>query len=90
MECKLEILVTPNSTKRGIVRDEKGIRAYVSSPPQDGKANEECIALFSKKLRVPKSMISIVKGSKEKRKILFVRGISYEEALIRLGEGNAK
>lgn len=49
-------------------------KARVSSPPEDGKANKALILLIAKKLRVPKSSISIVSGETARKKILRIEG----------------
>jgi uncharacterized protein (TIGR00251 family) len=81
MECKIDIIVTPKSSKSAIAVEERGIKVYLHSPPADGKANEECIALFSKRLNIPKSMISIERGETGRKKTLLLKGISLEEAM---------
>jgi uncharacterized protein YggU (UPF0235/DUF167 family) len=45
------------------------------SPPADGRANEELIALLSKKLDIPKSNLSLVRGSKSRDKEIEVSGL---------------
>lgn len=90
MECKLEIWLTPHSAKRRIECDERGIRVYVNSPPVDGKANEECCALFSEKLRIPKSMVSIARGTKGRKKVILIKGMTHEKVLHLLRESNEK
>lgn len=75
----IEIKVAPRSSRQIIKRDKTGsIKAYLNSPPVDGKANKECISLFSKKLKIPKSNISIIKGEKGKLKTLRIIGVSLE------------
>lgn len=46
------------------------LKARVSAPPEDGKANKALIALLSKSLKVPKSSISILSGETARKKIL--------------------
>ncbi len=86
MECRIDITVTPKSSKSAIVCDENAVKVYLHSPPSDGRANEECIELFAKRLKIPKSMIAIEKGLKGRKKTLRVQGLSFEEAMKRLIE----
>lgn len=87
MECRIDIIVTPKSSKSVIVCDESSIKVYLHSPPSDGRANDECVVLFAKQLKMPKSMISIEKGHKGRKKIMRVRGLSREEVMMRIGSG---
>ena len=80
----IEITVTPKSSKSLISVENGHVRIKLQSPPIDGKANEECIKLFAKTLRIPKSSISIVRGEKGRQKLISVDGISFEEAMERL------
>ncbi len=41
----------------------------VSVPPVDGKANERVQGLLAKFLKLPKSRVSLVAGTKSKRKV---------------------
>lgn len=48
------------------------LKIYLTAVPVDGKANRELIKLLSEKLNVSKSKISILKGEKNKEKIIEV------------------
>ncbi|MCU0821855.1 MAG: DUF167 domain-containing protein [Spirochaetes bacterium] len=80
-EALLEITVSPRSSKSIIKIDRDAVKVYLNSPPVDGKANEECVKLFSKQLKVPKSAISIIRGEKGKRKVLEIQGMTLEEIM---------
>ncbi len=53
-------------------RDLPQLRAYLTAVPVDGKANKELIRLLSDVLNVSRSRISIIKGEKNKDKIINV------------------
>ena len=81
-EAIIDIIVSPRSFKSEIVVDERSnIKAFLSSPPIDGKANTECIKLFSKKIGIAKSRIKIVKGFKGREKRIVIRGMSIEDVM---------
>jgi len=83
----LDIVVTPKSSKSTIFLDDNGlIRVKLNSPPIDGKANEECIKLFSKTLGLSKQAISIIKGERGRNKRIYVTGLSEEEVKNRLSQ----
>ena len=78
----LNISVTPKSSRSLVVADdEANIKDYLNSPPVEGKANKECIALISKKLKIPKSRVSIVKGEKGRSKRIEVKGLDADDVL---------
>lgn len=72
----IEITVQPKSSKSRITCTDSGIKVYLNSPPVDGKANEECIRLFSEALRIPKTKISVERGQKSKKKLIKIDNIS--------------
>lgn len=53
-------------------RDLPQLRVYLTAVPVDGKANKELIRLLSDVLNVSRSRISIIKGEKNKDKIIKV------------------
>lgn len=75
----LDIKVAPKSSKTGIINENGCVKVYLNSPPVDGKANRECIELFAKQFRFPKSSIEIIKGSTGKNKRLQFNGLSADE-----------
>ena len=76
----IDVIVTPRSSKTGITVDENDlVRVRISSPPVDGKANEECVSLIAKKLHIAKSRISIQHGASGRKKQLAIQDITLEE-----------
>ncbi|MCB1444581.1 MAG: DUF167 domain-containing protein [Rhizobiaceae bacterium] len=76
-ESRLAVRLTPNGGRDAIDGLERGpngapllLRARVSAPPEDGKANKALIALLSKAFRVPKTSIAIVSGETSRMKNL--------------------
>jgi uncharacterized protein (TIGR00251 family) len=56
------------------------IRAQISAPPTEGKANRELISFLSKLLGVPRSRIRIEKGAGSRHKQVTVEGVAQEAA----------
>ena len=84
-EVVLDIIVSPKSSRsRIIIEDDDKIRVYLHSPPADGKANAECISLFSRKLRTAKSNIRIVKGEKSRSKRIAIKGILFKDVILKI------
>lgn len=67
----LRIRVKPNSRAPSLVQEAGGIwTARVKSPPVDGKANAELIALVAGYFRCPKSAVSIKSGASGRNKLV--------------------
>ena len=68
------IKIIPNSSKNDIIIDNDNIKIKVTAQPIENKANIALIDLLSKKLKIPKTKIEIIKGltSKEKKILLKV------------------
>lgn len=81
----VEVLVKPRSKRDRIGEASNGgLAIAVTSPPVDGRANKHVVKLVAKKLRVPQSTVSIVRGAGSKRKVLVVEGWSKEDILATL------
>ncbi len=66
---KINIRVTPNSSKNRIV-DGDPIRVYVTTVPEDGRANRAVAELLAKHYGVPKSRIKIIRGDTGRDKLI--------------------
>ncbi len=67
----INIRVNPKSSINKISSYENGILSIkITTPPVDGKANTELIKFLSKKLKIPKSSILLLKGERSKIKIV--------------------
>ncbi len=61
----------------GIAADADGqpvLKAAVTAPPEQGRANAALIAVLAKAWRLPKSSISIAAGVTGRRKIVMIEG----------------
>jgi uncharacterized protein (TIGR00251 family) len=60
---KLTVQVKPNAKQQKLTQIADGTWAiHLKSPPTEGKANKELIALLAKHFKVPKSAITIKTG----------------------------
>ncbi len=80
------IRVQPRA-KRSAITGELGnvLKLSTTAPPVDGKANEACVDLLAKLLKVPKSSVSIAAGLTSRNKLVRVTGLSSGEVMQRLG-----
>ena len=80
----LDVTVQPKSSQSRIAINQNKIKIYIHSPPVDGKANEECISLVSKTVKIAKTSIEIERGERGKKKRIVIHGISTSEAIERI------
>ena len=67
---KVEVKVIPNAKKRAVARDGPGITVRLTSQPLEGRANDELVRYLSELLKIRKSAIKIVRGEKDRRKVV--------------------
>lgn len=69
----ITIKISPNSKTNEIIKTDNETKIKITAQPIDGKANKGLIEFLSKKFKIPKTSIQIVKGETSKEKtILFV------------------
>ena len=67
----IQVRVKPNSRASALEEQEDGTwLAQIKSPPVDGKANEELIALIAKHFECRKSDVSIKSGGSGRVKLI--------------------
>ena len=70
----IQIKVKPNSRASVLRQNADGTwLAQLKSPPVDGKANEELVALVAKYFKRPKSDVSIKSGASSRLKLIQIR-----------------
>jgi uncharacterized protein len=75
----LHVRLTPKSSGARIagVEDHGGkpvLKAYVTMPPEDGKANTALLALVAGWLGIPKTAVALTSGQKSRLKSVAVSG----------------
>jgi uncharacterized protein (TIGR00251 family) len=71
-----EIQVTPGASRPEIAcRQEGGLKLKVTSQPVEGAANTACIDLLGKALKLKKSQLEILTGTKSRKKIVLAKDI---------------
>jgi uncharacterized protein len=79
---KIAIKVIPRASRQRLVLDANGtIRCYVTSPPEDGRANKEVVALFAERLKRPARDIEIDQGLTSPHKVLDIAGFASVDEL---------
>ena len=75
----VNIKIVPNSSKNDIVLEDEFVKVKITAQPIEGKANKALIEFLSKKFKVPKTSIEIVKGETNKEKTLLVKTYDTEK-----------
>ncbi len=82
----VRLRVSPGARKSCVVGyyGETALRIKVAAPPVDGRANAEVEGFLAEVLGVARSRVSVVKGASSRDKVIFVEGLSDEQARTRL------
>ena len=68
---KKQVKVKPNAKQSKVIyADDGSLIVHLKSPPVDGKANQELIALLAKEFKVPKQAVRIKSGMGSRQKIV--------------------
>jgi hypothetical protein len=71
----LQIKVKPNARTSSLVQNPDGTwMAQLKSPPVDGRANEELIALVARHFRCGKAAVTIKSGASGRIKLVKIEG----------------
>ncbi len=68
----VEIKVVTRAKKKEIKKEGAGLKVKLISLPRDGKANEELAGFLAEVFGVRKSDVKILKGEKDKRKVVSI------------------
>lgn len=72
----VSIIVLPRSSKSEIVGIYNDfLKIKLKSPPVDNAANEELIRFLAERLKISKKNIEIIKGHRQKKKVVSVKGL---------------
>ena len=82
MGLVVQIKVKPQSRVSSLTQEADGSwLAHIKSMPVDGKANEELIKWFAKRLGLNAACIELLSGQSSKQKRLKIKSISSDELL---------
>jgi uncharacterized protein (TIGR00251 family) len=70
----VDLRVQPRARRTALESADGALKAAVTAPPEDGKANDAVIALLAERWRLPKSSFDIVKGASARSKTVSVAG----------------
>lgn len=75
----IKLKISPNASKNEIIKNDSEIKIKITAQPIENKANKALIEFLSKKLKIAKSNIEIVKGETSKEKTLLFKNISSDK-----------
>lgn len=77
--------VTPRAARDELTLDGAVVRIRVAAPPVEGAANEAVIALLARRLHLPKSSITLVRGERSRDKLVAIKRLTVAEFRERCG-----
>ncbi len=81
----IELKLQPRSSTNEIIGFRNNILwAKTTAPPVDFEANSKLLKMLSKALDVPKMDITIIKGLRNKYKVIKITGLSRDEVIAKL------
>ena len=75
----IRVRIVPNSSKTDIILEDEFIKVKVTAQPIENKANKALIEFLSKKFKVPKTSIEILKGDTSKEKTLLFKTLDEQK-----------
>jgi len=76
----ISVRLMPRASADEIVGSRGGaLFVRVTAPPVDGRANDALCRLIAKRLRVPVSSVSVIRGARSRDKVVRVEGRSSAE-----------
>jgi len=66
----LKVRVAPKASRNLVKKDKDTLKVYLTSPAQDGLANNQLIELLAEYFKVKKYQIKIVQGGKSRDKLV--------------------
>jgi uncharacterized protein (TIGR00251 family) len=87
---RIQVRVQPRARENEIAGERAGaLVVRVTAPPVEGKANDAARELLAKRLGVPPSRVSVVRGASSRNKLVEVEGVEGDALRSRLGLGRS-
>ncbi|WP_116135005.1 DUF167 domain-containing protein [Tropicimonas sp. IMCC34043] len=72
--AEIAVRVTPKASRNAVEAGEGGLRVYVTTVPEGGKANEAVRKLLAKALGIAKTRLVLVRGETARDKVFRIEG----------------
>lgn len=84
--ARVSVRLRPRGRGDALLGFHEGVlRARVSAPPTDGRANRALCRLIADRVGVAPSRVSVVRGAKSRDKVVEVESVGADELAERLG-----
>jgi uncharacterized protein (TIGR00251 family) len=84
--ARISVRLRPRGRGDALLGFAEGVlRAQVSAPPTDGRANRALCKLIAAQVGVAPSRVSVVRGAKSRDKVVEVESLGADELIERLG-----
>lgn len=70
----VELRAHPRARRTALELSAGTLKAAVTAPPEDGKANDAVIALLAEAWHLPRSTVTVIKGATARGKTLAIAG----------------
>ena len=70
----VDLRVQPRARRATLGLSDGALKAQVTAPPEDGKANAAVIALLAEQWRLPRSSFDVIKGQTARAKTVRIAG----------------
>ncbi len=84
----INLKIVPNSSKNEIIKEKDFIKVKITAQPIENKANKALIEFLSKKFKIPKTSVVIVKGETSKEKTVLFKINNKEKIDLIISEFN--
>jgi hypothetical protein len=75
-----QVQAVPRASRAEIAGIQEGeLKIKITALPVDGAANEACLKLLAKALKLKKSQMEILAGAKSRKKIILVKNINKKD-----------
>ena len=76
----VEVKVKPNGKEDRVIKVcvPKSLEVEIRAKPKNNEANERLLSFLAKRLNLPKENLKIVKGNRERKKLIKIEGITEE------------
>jgi uncharacterized protein len=82
MSARIAVRVQPSARENKIVGIRDGVLIVrVTAPAIEGRANESLARLLAKRLRVPRSSVTIIRGQRSRNKVIEIEGLDHPTLL---------
>ena len=79
-------MVQPRARRSEVVGPHGGaLRIRIAAPPVEGAANEALVAFLAGRLGVPRSAVTLRRGTTGRRKVVEIEGVALDEVGKALG-----